>query len=241
MNLFKIRDFQPLMKFLKTEIYQTITNKVEETNLTKTEISLVCNEKTNQQLKTEMEARILSFLFLFMDVEKTDIGAGDIASSKFRTDLHPGEYSYTKTHTLLTSIFNEMVNGSMPGSIFETPKFFSNLDDYTNDQFKSNKNHESIVWNMQSKLGLLNIPYETLHNYHLLWYTYNFIEDRKFVLFCQYVDNCSDAHSYIFPMSIQQNNLLNSVRKFLKFDKYVVYTWIIILENEIWGNFRFRQ
>ena len=38
---------------------------------------------------------------------------------------------YGNTHNLLTKIFNEMVKGSLPGSVFETPKFFIDPTTFT--------------------------------------------------------------------------------------------------------------
>ena len=51
--------------------------------------------------------------------------AGDIAASKFLTGFNPDSSLYEKTHALISDLFNKMVNASIPGSVIETPNFFS--------------------------------------------------------------------------------------------------------------------
>ena len=51
--------------------------------------------------------------------------AGDIAASKFLTGFNPYSSLYEKTHALISDIFNKMENASIPGSVIETPNFFS--------------------------------------------------------------------------------------------------------------------
>ena len=75
-NLFKIMSFSPLLKFMKKEISPLIALKIKEYNLTKTEISSACTDLKNKQLKSKIEAMILSFLYLFIDENTSVIGAG---------------------------------------------------------------------------------------------------------------------------------------------------------------------
>ena len=75
-NMFKFMHFSPLLNFMKKEISPHIALKIKEYNLTKTEISSVCTDLKNKQLKSEMEAMILSFLYLFIDENTLVIGSG---------------------------------------------------------------------------------------------------------------------------------------------------------------------
>ena len=117
------------MKLMKREIMPLVNQKTKEQNLTKSEISSVCNDFVNEKMKKEMESVILSFLFLALQNKDPKIGTGDIVASRFRTGL-TDEMSgiYLDTNTIFTKIFNEMVNGSLPGSIFQIPKFFATPD-----------------------------------------------------------------------------------------------------------------
>ena len=112
------------------------------------------------------------------------MGAGDLASSKFQTGLNMRSILYEKTHSLLTNMFNELVDDSIPGSIFETPIFFANPTKETVEALKYNTEKiydtDKALRNMQLKINFLNISFETFRNYHFLWYAYNNFEGKEF-------------------------------------------------------------
>ena len=64
-------------------------------------------------------------------VSKLAIGAGDLATGPYKTGLTRGNYSkpfdpfYVPTHTMITDMYNNMVNATLPVSILEFPSFFS--------------------------------------------------------------------------------------------------------------------
>ena len=118
------------MKLIKRAVTPLVNEKTKEHNLTKSDISSVCNNFDNEKMENEMQSEILSFLFLAINGQVDPrICAGDIVASRFRTGLLD-EMSgiYLDTNTMFTKIFNEMVNGSLPGSIFKIPKFFATPD-----------------------------------------------------------------------------------------------------------------
>ena len=58
-----------------------------------------------------MSALLLSFLYLFMDSRKTDLGAGDLAVDfDGLTGLSPKSVDYSVTHKLHTDIYNDLTN-----------------------------------------------------------------------------------------------------------------------------------
>ena len=75
-NMFKFIHFSQLLNFMKKEISPLIALRIKEYNLTKTEISSTCTNLKYGKLKSEMEAMILSFLYLFIDENTSVIGAG---------------------------------------------------------------------------------------------------------------------------------------------------------------------
>ena len=55
-----------------------------------------------------MQAITVSYLFMFLQGE--EIGAGDIAASRFITGLKKYTMYYKNSHIMLTNIFNDLVN-----------------------------------------------------------------------------------------------------------------------------------
>ena len=82
-----------------------------------------------------MKALLLSFIYVFDNYEilDNDIGAGDLASGPFKTGLTHSvrgfNYSnYYAAHALVTQMYNEMVNGSLPVSVLKFPSFFMPIE-----------------------------------------------------------------------------------------------------------------
>ena len=195
-NLFKFKGFSPVKTFIKDEISPAIEKNINQNNLTKSDISSSCNDK----IQKEKAARILSFLFLFIDKEVNDIGPGDIASN-FQTSLkriYGAEQTaiFESAHIGLTKIFTDMVKGSVSGSALETPTYF--LDPSTNIE-----EIDVALARKTKKLGFLNISMEIFHTYQLLWYSYNHVTDGKYTRYCQYSpkQTCSDLSQYTYPTS----------------------------------------
>ena len=206
-NLFKYKKYNTLMKLITDKVSPMIKKEIEAKNLTKAEISSACED---QELKRIKEAMILSnsFLFHYKSLDK-QVGAGDIAVSKFPNGLSQKSKFYKVNHEQFSKIFSEMVGESIPGSIFETPKFFVNPD-----PDKITFEYNLFILSIKKDLKFLNIPFETLRNYHFLWYTYNSPKISQFTMFCKHHNgNCSDPSNYIFPLTKQKFELLNNIRK----------------------------
>ena len=159
-----------------------------------TKSDIIENCKYSAIIQEKLKAMLLSFIYIFSDAK--DVGAGDMAT---------GPYSPTipaKTHTELTRIFNDMVNGSLPVSILNIPQFFVLPD--KNFAWKYGWGHKSIIYmdkdfyEATKKIFLLNedenvksssdfviftgITEEAMRNYHYLWYSH--IHNTSITLIC---------------------------------------------------------
>ena len=234
-NLFKYRpgfyvQENHLRNFLGDQIYPVIKGTLSKENLQKSEISNSCNETKNKNLKKRMRAMLYSFCYLFrkgssssygsMDWMKrddsNDVGAGDIASGPYyQTGLWRVSYDipypphYISAHTLVTNMYNDMMNASLPISILEFPAFFTQPENFRwkrheneseNDEMwkimyrkfsyhkmNSEDRNIKIINNM---IELINITNEAMRNYHYLWYTY--INRQNFTLFCRVDNDCNN-------------------------------------------------
>ena len=196
-NLFKytIRSsFNDLRLLIVNEVTPVINKKITEKNLTKSEISSTCQNKENEELKHKMEAMILSYMYLFLDKKAYKIGAGDLAASKFQTGLSERDALYTSTHTLLSKIFNKMVNGSIPGSIFETPNFFTIPSEYEKKIMESDIRSYYIIYSKM--LRLFNVSDGSMRFYQFLWFSYlsNTIEVAIYCIHA--LRDCTDTNQY---------------------------------------------
>ena len=65
----------------------------------------------------------------------------------------------------------------------------------------------------QYKIKFLNISYEAMINYHLLWYTYNKLDDKRFTVYCLLtINDCMDPTQFFFPFTKNSQKILNSIR-----------------------------
>ena len=187
-NMYKFNYFPDLQNVIRKQVSPMIKNVVSEQNLTRSDISESCNDEKNIDYKTEMEALLLSYIYIFQDGRNSGVGAGDLATSSLETRLSRGKYTkppipeYISTHTLLTNMYNAMVNGSLPLSVFDFPSFFV-LPDKTFMLKEWKDEHEMKVRKMKNRLELLNIPDEAVRNYHYLWDTFSNSKEN-FTLYC---------------------------------------------------------
>ena len=216
-NLFKYKRFKDLMSSMKRELTPIIKKMTNEQNLTKSEISSVCSDPTRKELKEKIQAMILSYLFMFLEKE-LEIGAGDIAASasNFPTGLSNRHSSYFESsNIMLTNMFNDLVNGSLPGSIFHMSNFFitpdKNAETSTSTSGRIYKEASNKIGNTLKMLFLTDISFESLRNYHYLWYTFN-NKMKTFTLFCTHSkSNCSDPTKYTFAFEGSLKSLLIDV------------------------------
>ena len=194
------------------EISPIIKMKVDEYNLTKSEISQTCNDQTNRGLKRETEALLLSNMFLFIDSTSSNIRAGDLAASKLPNGLNPTYAVHQTYHSFFSKMFEEMVNGSIPGSVFQTPYFFSRRNPFEETSMDGIRGTIQSIWRQQT---IAKIPYASLQNYHYLWLKYNMVSGAgDFAIFCLHaISNCSNRREYIFPTVDVSSRILAKIRE----------------------------
>ena len=217
-NLYKFTGFRDLRNVIRNQVGPIIKGAVAKYNVTKSEILKVCNDLKNQDIKTEMEAMLLSYMYLYIDTGAISLGAGDLATGPFASGLNRGKpgsdfnHYYLATHTLLTQMYNEMVNGSLPLSVFEFPTFFTLPD---NAYFEYKEETNEVVAIVNNKIELLNMNDESMRNYHYYWYSYN-NNLGKLILLCKNnkKTNCSnDKLKYNLAIKEELNGFINIIRK----------------------------
>ena len=224
-NMFKFYGFKSIMTFMKQHVGSMIKEATYMKNLTNSEITRTCKDKKNEKTKTRMESLLLLYMFLFIDEDNSEVGAGDLATGPYSTGISRGDrhdsdiyhlHHYIPSHTLLTNMYNKMVNGSLPVSVLEFPTFFMlppNKHDkaYENSYTYIERDNMNVI-QLKNRIEFLNISNEALRNYHYHWHTYNNFTS-KFTLFCYAINaNCStDLMKYNIPEQII-NVPLNSIR-----------------------------
>ena len=181
--------------------------------MSQTEIDSACNDASQAEIKSEFEAMLLSYMFLFIDKKNTHVGAGDLATSSLPTGLSSSYNYYFSTQTLLTNIYNEMLNSSLPLSVLEFPIFFTL-------PFKDQcRNINATEWNYikatQKLIDLANITDEAIRNYHYLWWTYT-NNKNNMTLFCNSQNgvNCSDPTRYtILTNEPEYQHYVNAIKR----------------------------
>ena len=170
-----------------------------------------------------MSALLLSFLYLFMDSIKTDLGAGDLAVEFGNTGLSKS-VDYAVTHKLHTDIYNDLTNASLPAFSLKIPDFY----------FTPNSKNIYILKGVdyQFTLNLLsdfkNLLPESIRNYHYLWHIY-IKGESKVQIFCQFtkIKGCKDYKDFIIPTSEISKTSLMAIKK--------NNSRGILLEEEVFG------
>ena len=183
LNMYKSKSFVDSMNITKHIASPLIEGELSKQNFNKSEINFACSDQKNKEMKTKMEALLLSYLFFCIN-SLDDVGAGDLASGPFETGLNRGgdkEYPpyYLSTHTLLTNMYNDMANASLPVSVLEFPAFFVSNENFF---FYFGWKSEIYVGYIYKNLEMINITEESMRNYHFLWYSY--MNAKNFTLFC---------------------------------------------------------
>ena len=117
-------------------------------------------------------------MFLFIDHSSSNIRAGDLAASKFPNGI---KWDYQTIHSLFSKMFEDMVDGPIPGSVFQTPYFFSRKNPFEYIDYIEIKGTIQRIWN---QLTFTNIPYTSVQNYHYLWLKYNNLVSGDFAIYC---------------------------------------------------------
>ncbi len=155
---------------------------------------------------------ILSFLFLFIDTKVNNFGAGDLVTSlPTALDLKMKGEVYDEIHKLITDIYNDLTNGTLPAYALKIPFFYSRPRKKLRYDFF---NHVT-VWKTPSINDLKrHLSPGSLHFYHMLWYKY-IKGERKVFIFCEInaVNNCEDPTEFTIPISESSKVMLESVKK----------------------------
>ena len=153
---------------------------------------------------------IVSYSFLFS--AHSEVGAGDLATGPYAQPLSQ------ETHTLITNMFNDMVNGSLPVSVLKFPAFFTQPETRMypiSRYFPDFPVEDSTIFEFN------NVTLKALRNYHYLWHTY-FYELKNFTLFClseaynctvdrEGADNLNEK--YRFQLALYENGIVNQIRE----------------------------
>ena len=209
-NMYKYRGFNAVKTFLKQEVSPIIMASKSRNNLTKSVITASCNRKDGNSLQTksEMEAMILSYFYMFINEETSEVGAGDIATSTLMNGLvrkkgNEQQYYYKSMHSQFTSIYNNLTKANLPASILKFPSFFTMPEkilrvESIDTSNGGGENFPGAIFKIM--LDFINVTSESMQNYHFLWWSYNH-RQNNFTLFCFYKgnqNNCSNHRGYIF-------------------------------------------
>ena len=109
-NLFKFKEFSPVVKeFMKKSISPLIEETMAAENISKSEINSECKKTENAEMKKKLESFLLSYLFVFINNDNVEVGAGDIAAEDF---FEVKDYLSRQ----LTSLYNDLTGGRVESS-----------------------------------------------------------------------------------------------------------------------------
>ena len=155
-------------------------------------------------MKEEMQARVLSYLYLFMTHDYRDIGAGDLATASVLTGLTEnngkrGKAMYNSTHGLITKIYNDLTNGSLPGYVLNIPKLYAITDEDWLRRFNSLEGNRGVVRGVSELIAIMDeietIDYISIQNYYFLWFSYiNRIQNVT--VYCESRNGCTDYKKF---------------------------------------------
>ena len=197
-NMFKYKEFSPVVKnFMKTLISPVIVQAIEDENITKSDINSECRKKENGPLKTETEAFLLSYLYVFINRDNVEVGAGDIAAEDF---FEVKDYFSRQ----MTSLYNSLTNGSLPSSVFRFPAWFSRL--LTKARLDIMQHGSFIPNPLPAGLDLER------QRYAAFWKVFN-RREPEVTLVCTPPHNCSHLDHYVL---VETENGRRIARDFLK-------------------------
>ena len=166
-----------------------------------------------------MQALILSYLYLYIDSnpQTTEVGAGDLATSNLFTGLSDGKkrnISFNSTHALISSLYNEMVKGSLPGFILKMSNFFIKHDRGKIILPSFHKADRTALVMRKTLNDLISVSTESIINYHYLWFCY--INGRNSIsVFCSDCEESVSAEgsaNYKIPVHREQFHLVERLR-----------------------------
>ena len=180
----------------------------------------------NRQLKQDMQALLLSFLYLYANPKTTEVGAGDLLTSNLQTGLSKGNGKgsafLNSSHALLSSLYNDLVKGTLPGFSMNLPTFFfNNIEAQYQDLISDNFNYASRSVMILRKIlnDIVSTSDESLVNYHYLWYSYingrhnvTIICDGAYTDCKEYIFSDNQMNTYIISKKNYHFELIEKLR-----------------------------
>ena len=113
-NMFKYSSYGKALGFSKKTFNSLIKEALSSENITNT----ACKEKQYEDEKKEIEALLLSFLYVFMNPDNVkSLGPGDIVGEEY---FHLSDSLQAE----VTQMFNDLTNASFDSSVFGLPGWF---------------------------------------------------------------------------------------------------------------------
>ena len=165
-------------------------------------------------MKTDMQAMILSYLFLFIDTKVNhNFGAGDLVTAELLTALNDANKGkvYGEIHKLITDIYNDLTNGTLPAFASKIQFFYSRPKEQESESFFKNVNKWKTNKMEDFKNNLHPI---SLKNYQFLWYKYIKGESRVIVI-CKSIaeDSCKSPDRYRVANTASDLGFFHSIMK----------------------------
>ena len=193
-NMYKYVGYSQVIKTIKNNLSPLIEENVAAYNFTKKDMTAICDDPKQKDIKLSIEALLLSFLYLYINGDNVDVAAGNLVTySSFSIGLGRNR------QIELTNIFNNMTNGSLPVSVLQISRFFVHEDPKYNRRLLSPKQSiKRIAQGIKNAVKHFEIPTEIFQNYHYLWNSYlNFDQENTAqLLYCLHASNCSNPRSY---------------------------------------------
>ena len=124
-NIYTKMAMHKAKRIIKSQVGEIINKVVANKNITKSEISEACSDQKNKYIMTKMQAMLVSFIYISQKTHiLEDAGAGDLATGPYAPPIT------LATHTLLTNMYNDMINASLPVSVLKIPSLFVLPDKY---------------------------------------------------------------------------------------------------------------
>ena len=160
-----------------------------------------------------MKALLLSYLYLYIDKENSEVGAGDLATSSLNNGFSE------LTHNIMSAILNELTKGSLPGHVLDIPPLFvfPNTQNYKND-LVNNEDIKSLNIIRFVRNMVPGMPTEALRNYIFLWRSFIKYGNDNVTIYCTKGKNinCNDFRGFHLAVASNPGNTQKYLNKLKK-------------------------
>ena len=187
-NMFKYSRYSDILGFSRGTFNSLIKDAVVSENISSIETETACKEKQNGDEKKEIEALLLSFLFVFIDPDNLkSLGPGDIAAEDY-FHLSPS------LKAEMTRLFNDLTNANFALSVFLLPDWFSLAKQIANYHPSSDALPSTI-----SKFEL--------QRYQEFWAEYNDRKEKITFICSPIVRPCKEGQGFVLDRTGQESKL----------------------------------